>query len=73
VVVESLAEGHAPEFTPFFLVENVLGVPKKALVRAYVSAKVEFFELICRLSNGRGTQFCIFQLEVTDLKAMSIN
>jgi hypothetical protein len=58
VVVESLAEGHAPEFTPFFLVENVLGIPKKALVKAYVSAKVEFFELVTRLSEGRGTRFC---------------
>ena len=59
VVVESLAEGHAPEFTPFFLVENVLGIPKKALVKAYVSAKVEFFELVTRLSKGRGTRFCM--------------
>lgn len=63
VVVESLAEGHAPEFTPFFLVENVLGIPKKALVKAYVPAKVEFFELITKLSKSNGTQFCVFQLE----------
>jgi len=63
VVVESLAKGHAPEFTPFFLVENVLGIPKKALVKAYVPAKVEFFELIFKLSKGQGTQFCISRLE----------
>jgi hypothetical protein len=59
VVIESLQEGHAPEFTPFFLVENVLGIPKKALVKAYVTARVELFELIKRISNGRGTRFCM--------------
>ena len=62
VVVESLVEGHAPEFTPFFLVENVLGIPKKAMVKAYVSAKVEFFELLTRLSKGCGTQFRMSQV-----------
>jgi hypothetical protein len=45
-VIESLQEGQAPQYAPYFLVENVLGIPKKALVKAYIIAKNEFFSIL---------------------------
>jgi hypothetical protein len=45
-VIESLQEGHAPQYAPYFLVENVLGIPKKVLVKAYIIAKSEFFQTL---------------------------
>jgi hypothetical protein len=46
IIVDSIQDGKAPEFTPFFLVENVLGIPKKALIRAYLSAREEFMSIV---------------------------
>jgi hypothetical protein len=46
IIVDSIQDGKAPEFTPFFLVENVLGIPKKVLIRAYLSAREEFMSII---------------------------
>ena len=48
VVIESLQEGRGPQYAPYFLLENVLGIPKKVLVKAYIIAKNEFFEIKAR-------------------------
>ena len=55
VVIESLHEGVAPQYAPFFLLENVLGIPKKVLIKAYIIAKSEFFEIKTR--NPRNIKF----------------
>ena len=60
VVVESLQEGQAPQYAPYFLVENVLGIPKKVLVKAYLLAREEFFEITYRLSSGKDLHMGIF-------------
>jgi hypothetical protein len=45
-VIESLQEGPSSQFAPYFLVENVLGIPKKVLVKAYIIAKNELFQIL---------------------------
>jgi Protein prenyltransferase alpha subunit repeat len=52
--LDSLQNGNAPEFTPFFLVEGVLGIPKKALVKVYLHARQEFFEILSRVGSNLG-------------------
>jgi hypothetical protein len=45
-VIESLREGQTPHYAPYFLVESVLGIPKKVLVKAYIIANNEFFRVL---------------------------
>jgi hypothetical protein len=52
VIIDSIQDGQAPQYTPFLFVENVLGIPKKSLVKAYILAKNAFFEAL-KNSGGR--------------------
>jgi hypothetical protein len=36
-------------YKPFLLVDKILGIPKKALIKAYVKARVEFFAILSKL------------------------
>ena len=46
VVIESLQQQEQhPQYAPYLLVENVLGIPKKVLVKVYITARKEFFEI----------------------------
>jgi hypothetical protein len=59
VAVESLQGGYSSEYDPYLFVENVLGIPKKALVKAYLSARKEFFDVIAKLRNELGAELGI--------------
>jgi hypothetical protein len=52
-------EGHASEYAPYLFIENNLGIPKKALVKAYLSARKEFFNVIIKLRNELGADIGI--------------
>ena len=51
VLIDSIQDGRAPLYLPYLFAENVLGIPKKSLVKAYIIAKNAFFDI---LGNGPG-------------------
>jgi len=46
VIIDPIQDGKAPQYIPYLFVENVLGIPKKSLVKAYIIAKNAFFDII---------------------------
>ena len=46
VIIDSVQDGKAPQYIPYLFVENVLGIPNKSLIKAYIIAKNAFFDVL---------------------------
>jgi hypothetical protein len=55
VIIDSIEDGQAPQYTPYLFVENVLGIPKKSFVKAYILAKNGFFEALLNCNGGKNS------------------
>lgn len=54
LVPEDIQDPQAREYLPYLFVENVLGIPKKALIKAFISAKVDFFNILSKVDPDLG-------------------
>jgi protein prenyltransferase alpha subunit repeat containing protein 1 len=54
IILDSIGDPNAPEFSPFLFVENNLGIPKKVLIKVFLAAKEEYFAILSQVGRSLG-------------------